>query len=482
MMLTTEDVDKAIHNIKLGKAAGHDNLTIDHFLYSHPCIVIHLRQLFNAMLKHSYVPAEFGKGIIVPLVKDHSGDVCNVDNYRGITISSVVSKIFENCLLFKCERYLFSDKLQLGFKKYIGCGPAIHCVQEIVNYFRSRNSRVFLTAVDATKAFDRVNHIALFRKLRERKLPYCVIGVIQNWYSKLYSVVRWNSVFSSSFRVTCGVRQGEILSPVLFNLYVDDLIVLLRNSGHGCYVNTTFVGCIMYADDLLLLSASFQGMQAMLDICTCFGRSHDILFNVNKTICTCIGSVMPNGCSLYLSSQPVPCVNSFKYLGIKFLVKKTLTVDVSFITRKFYGACNSILVRSKGTCETVRVQLAKSFCLPLLTYSVGALYISETKIRELGVCWNDMFRKIFCLNRWESVKLVQYYCGVLDFKHYYDLYRWRFLSSICSKLPHLNTFFVAREFELNVCRGLETMYCTSLDNAFAPAVYCKFRCVALTRS
>ena len=93
-----------------------------------------------------------------------------------------------------------------------------------------------------------------------------------------------------------------------------------------------------------------------------------------------------------------------------------------------------------------------------------------------------MFRKIFGLNRWESAKLIQYYCGVLDFKHYYDLYRWRFLSSICSKLPHLSTFFVAREFELNVCRGLETMYCTSLDNAFAPAVYCKFRCVALTRS
>ena len=99
-----------------------------------------------------------------------------------------------------------------------------------------------------------------------------------------------------------------------------------------------------------------------------------------------------------------------------------------------------------------------------------------------GTCCNDMFRKTFCLNRWESVKLVQYYCGVLDFKHYYDLYRWRFLSRICSKLPHLNTFFVAREFELNVCRGLETMYCMSLDNAFASAVYCKFRCVALTRS
>jgi len=59
-----------------------------------------------------------------------------------------------------------------------------------------------------------------------------------------------------------------------------------------------------------------------------------------------------------------------------------------------------------------------------------------------------MFRKIFCLNRWESVKLVQYYCGVLDFKHYYDLYRSHFLLSICSKLPHLNTFLLQENLNL----------------------------------
>ena len=84
--------------------------------------------------------------------------------------------------------------------------------------------------------------------------------------------------------MTCGVRQGGILSPILSNLYVDELTDLLRNSGNGCFVNTTFVGCIMYADDLLLLSPSLRRMQSMLglNICTRFGMSRNIVFNVQK--------------------------------------------------------------------------------------------------------------------------------------------------------------------------------------------------------
>ena len=105
------------------------------------------------------------------------------------------------------------------------------------------------------------------------------------------------------FTVTCGVRQGGILSPSLFNLYVDELIDLLRMSGSGCFVNTTFVGCIMHADDLLLLSPSLQGMQSMLDICTSFGKIHNIVFNVQKTVCSCSGKVMFSDFSLYLNNQ-----------------------------------------------------------------------------------------------------------------------------------------------------------------------------------
>jgi retron-type reverse transcriptase len=146
-------------------------------------------------------------------------------------------------------------------------------------------------AVDASKAFDRIDHNVLICKLTSRGLPPCFISTISCWYGKLYSSVRWHASFSSEFKVVSGVRQGGILSPILFNLYVDELIDDLKCNNDGCHVGNCFVGCIMYADDLLLLSPSLVGMQRMLDVCWAYGVAHNIIFNHNKTVSAVAGHV-----------------------------------------------------------------------------------------------------------------------------------------------------------------------------------------------
>jgi len=135
-----------------------------------------------------------------------------------------------------------------------------------------------LSALEASKAFDRVNHSKLFDKLVARNMPNCILRVLINWYGKLQSLVRWNGVFSSSFTVTCGARQGGVLSPFLFNIYVDQLIDDICSKNIGCYVNKGFFGCIMYADDLILLSPFVIGLQHMLNVCYKFGSDNDIVF------------------------------------------------------------------------------------------------------------------------------------------------------------------------------------------------------------
>ena len=197
---------------------------------------------------------KFGIGIIVPLIKDRHGDVRNSENYRAITISSVISKVFEICLYDKMEQFLHTDELQYGFKPGYGCNTAVFTLQHVVNYFRARQSNVYMSAIDASKAFDRINHQKLISKLIQRQLPTCFLNIFVNWYSKLYSCVRWNGVLSSCFKVLCGVRQGGILSPILFNIYVNDLIDSLRVTNVGCSICNVFMGCIMYADDLILIS------------------------------------------------------------------------------------------------------------------------------------------------------------------------------------------------------------------------------------
>jgi hypothetical protein len=118
-----------------------------------------------------------------------------------------------------------------------------------------------------------------------------------------------------------------------------------------------------------------------------------------------------------------------KYLGIHVTSGNTLSVDLSYIKRRFYASCNSLLNGCNHVNEDVKLHLVKSFCLPLLTYCIGALALTKQNIRELAVCWNDAFRKIFHFNRRDSVKDLQYFFHELPFEQLYDYFRWKFLAS-----------------------------------------------------
>lgn len=136
-----------------------------------------------------------------------------------------------------------------GFKKNLGCNNAIFALRQSIEYFNDRGSKVYMASLDASKAFDRVNHFKLFSTLIKKGLPKIVVKIIVNWYSKLFVVIRWNDYDSTPLTVLSGVRQGGILSPFLFNMYVDCIITALRKSDYGCHLRYLYVGCFLYADD-----------------------------------------------------------------------------------------------------------------------------------------------------------------------------------------------------------------------------------------
>ena len=112
---------------------------------------------------------------------------------------------------------------------------------------------------------------------------------------------------------------------------------------------------------------------------------------------------------LFLNQQPVMWMDKFRYLSVQFLCGNTIEVDVVPVKRQFYAACNSILARSYGTCDPVKVLLVKSYFLPLLVYCIGALRLKRSTVQHLSVCLNDAFRKIFHYKRFVFTNTIWYY-------------------------------------------------------------------------
>jgi len=121
--------------------------------------------------------------------------------------------------------------------------------------------------LDLSKAFDKVNHYYMCIKLMNRNVPVVLLGVVINWYDKYVVFVRWNNVLSRYFYLTCGVRQEGVLSPLLFSVYVNDMIHKLCDKSLGCYIGDVYCGCVMYADDLIPVSAFVNLLQRVIDTC-----------------------------------------------------------------------------------------------------------------------------------------------------------------------------------------------------------------------
>ncbi len=185
------------------------------------------------------------------------------------------------------------------FKKSHGTDHCIFVLKNVIDFYQSYSSPVYTCLLDASRAFDRVNHWKLFDKLLHRDIPLIIVRILVYWYRTQTFCVKWGSATSTFFCVTNGVRQGGILSPYLFVVYVDGLSDLLNVSGIGCYVNNTCINHIFYADDLCVMAPSPSGLQLLLNICANYGIENDIIYNCKKSMCVvfrspCFRSICPS--------------------------------------------------------------------------------------------------------------------------------------------------------------------------------------------
>ena len=382
----------------------------EHISYGSPKLAWHIHLLFNAMIQHCYVPCDFLNGTITPLIKDSQGDHSSPDNYRGLTLSVIFSNLFEHALLGKIGHLLVTDSLQFGYKRRHSTSHAIFTLQSTIDYFTSRGSNVFAAFLDCSKGFDKVNHDGIFIKLMKRDVPLCVLNILIYWYSNLTSVVKWNGLLSYSFAVKSGVRQGGVLSPHLFAIYVDDLISLLRSLNVGCHILNIFVGCIVYADDICLLAPTRSALQLLLNSCEKYGISWCLSYNPSKSKVMQFGKTLVNP-SITMYDRPLSFINEYRYLGVIVVAGRQFSTSHMSSLIKFRSSANTVLNVHNRPSENVSMKLLYSICVPTMMYACEVANLNSRQIQTMNVALNDCIRRIFTYNRWESVRFLRLSMG-----------------------------------------------------------------------
>jgi len=163
----------------------------------------------------------------------------------------------------------------------------LYGTQRINNYVHQQFS-FFCTFLDASKACDRVRYCKLFRLPVIRQVPALIVRLLINFYVGNFVRVQWCGIVSDYFLACNGVKQGGVLSHILFCLYIDELLVALSKAGVGCFMGSNYVGELGYANDIVLLAPSASALRMMLVICDNYAKDYSISFNGSKSKCLVI--------------------------------------------------------------------------------------------------------------------------------------------------------------------------------------------------
>ena len=212
-------------------------------------------------------------------------------------------------------------------------------LKEVASYYNSRNSNVYACFIDLRKAFDRVNHSLLFDKLIDRNYHPSLIKIIINMYSRQYVHITFNNVNSDKWKVGNGVRQGGILSPALFNFYINDVIEAISELNVGCKLHFYRLNILAFADDIILVCPSANGLQFLIDKFVNLIEKLSLCINEKKTVAMIIK------CKLFrnVSIKPVFCikntiieiVSKHRYLGVMFMDNLSIIEDIRKCNKTF---------------------------------------------------------------------------------------------------------------------------------------------------
>ena len=349
--ITGDILKEACCKMKPGKSDVSGAFTSDILLHSPDSLFDKMAAVFRSYFVHGDVTLELLSCAFLPLLKSSLKDPSKTDSYRAIAGSSQILKLLDDVVLLLWGNLLETVPYQFGFKPGTSTTECSWMVMEVAGHFLRNGSPAISCLLDCSKAFDKCKIDKLFKKLLDREVPAIVIRVLIFVYEEQEGCVKLVGIKSVTFKITNGTRQGSVLSPVLFAVYLDGLLVELQNLGVGCHVAGVWFGAACYADDLILLSPSRTAMAMMLEVCEKYAASHNLVFSTDpnpaksKSKCIYMCGQMNNVKKpeeLQLNGKDLPWVESATHIGHELHQMCNMDFDIKIKRAQFIDTSTNI--------------------------------------------------------------------------------------------------------------------------------------------
>ena len=386
--ISEDEIKFAVSKLKNGKASGHDEILGEMLKSGHKQFEHYLLELFNEIFSTCQFPSAWTRSIIVPIHK--KGDTECVQNYRGVSLLSIVSKCYTSILNRRLYEWAEDNgKLlenQAGFRRNYSTTDHIFTLYAITQkYLSKKGGKLYVAFVDLKQAFDTVDHTKLFNVLISNGISAKFLKAIMSIYKSMSAYVRVNHEITEEFVCERGLRQGCILSPTLFSLFINDVAKTVNENGkHGIQLLPGLLEAfiLLFADDLALMSSTPHGLQNQLDslaeACKCLGL--EVNTTKTKVMVFRKGGFLGKHDKWYLGSEQLEVVNRYTYLGFVFTTTMSIAASVKSLALKGKQSTFNMLRATKKLEATSKDIVFKIFDVqvqPTLLYAAemwGLLY------------------------------------------------------------------------------------------------------------
>ena len=376
--ITDEEINLGTYILRNGKSPGHDSVSnemLSCLLKVRPDI---LKRVFNALLHYPSYIEKWNISMISPIHK--SGSKTNADNYRGISLISCFAKFFFSILNQRITKFAIDNKIlsnsQLGFLSGCRTSDALLILHNIIDHYCKRSSQhIFGCFVDFQKVFDSVPRNKLFQKLLNHNINGKFYDCLVNIYTEDKACIKIGNTVTETFVTNQGVKQGCILSPILFNIFLSDLQTIFEQTKcEPVQISESIpLSCMIWADDLLLLSKSQIGLQNMLTELNSYCQKNGITLNIKKTkvmIFNKSGRHIRR--SIYYGDHRLETTRQYKYLGFMVTPSGEITTGLKDLKdralRAFFKMKNKLGILFRK-CPLISIKLFNALVQPILLYA-----------------------------------------------------------------------------------------------------------------